>query len=78
MLYDVDDFLINGTNIKPLGYQVYRQDVTTKKTNNPNNPVNSRYSTYQLKCSMVSDVVVFVLEYSMSHSLGTFMILKEK
>lgn len=59
MLYGVADFLINRTNIKPLGYQTYRQDVTTKKTNNPK---NSRYFTYQPKCSVINDVVVFGLE----------------
>ena len=59
MLYGVADFLINRTNIKPLGYQTYRQDITAKKTNDPK---NSRYFTYQPKCSVINDVVVFGLE----------------
>lgn len=59
MLYGVVDFLINRTNIKPLGYQQYRHLVSEKKTNDP---TNSRYFTYQPKCSVINDVVVFGLE----------------
>ena len=59
MLYGIGDFIINRTNIKPLGYQVYRYKITQKKTNDP---MNSRYFTYQAKCSVINDVVVFGLE----------------
>lgn len=59
MLYGVADFLINRDNIKPLGYQQYRHLVSEKKTNDPG---NSRYFTYQPKCSVINDVVVFGLE----------------
>ena len=66
MLYGVADFIINRDNIKPLGYQQYRHLVSEKKTNDP---VNSRYFTYQPKCSVINDVVVFGLESL--HSLKT-------
>lgn len=59
MLYGVADFIINRDNIKPLGYQQYRHLVSEKKTNDPG---NSRYFTYQPKCSVINDVVVFGLE----------------
>lgn len=59
MLYGVFDFIINKNNIKPLGYQTYRYKITQKKTNDPQ---SSRYFTYQPKCSVINDVVVFGLE----------------
>lgn len=59
MLYGVADFIINKSNIKPLGYQAYRYKIAQKKTNDPK---NSRYFTYQPKCSVINDVVVFGLE----------------